>query len=487
MTRVLKRLAVLALCCVAPMTALRGGRQAIVDNGQAGLKPPQPHFEVVDSSPIAGVTLDDALSTLNDGQHRQLVDAVSSTLGVNLEHAGLGLGTGEVQLQNQWFDGEPFPATPNVNAKYTTFGTGDGLTIEIRWQSTGGPDGTLGSTEDGGGTGCVGVVITDREGNRSFLRMDLVGGEFIYQEFEWQQLVRDTGIVIIDGPDEVDEDVTNAWSATLADGSLPPDDGTAWGATWSGGPRCSWTAPSGDPASGSDPTFQSRFVAPGTFTLQVEVERDYTFKVLRSVPTGEEPPNAFTLEEVTMQGTIRGRSSTSGPVHDITPPELDFTFDVESGSMGIVLVSEEPLDVPPPKTCAVEIAGAPFSDTGDAPFALRSLRAADGVIRLDGSFHVHEDVRFAMRAAARDNHSPSSSLVVSWSCVDEATGATVLPEGRIERHLFRATNVPDGPSLLAVVTVADEAGNTTTVQIPILVMPRLCHTRQLFASSERCH
>ena len=474
--------------------SLFGGEQQFTDDGEAGTPVPGPDYtERVDTGSFSNASVNDALSTFRPDQQQAFIDATASTLGVDI--SGLSGGSGQTNDQYHWFESDSSkmpnykPNEPNTNHMVTSFTTDDGLSVRIAWGSTG-QNGTLGSTDNGGGVGQANIQITDSEGNTSWMVMHVSGGEIQFQQFHLEQLVRDNGKVIITGPDNIDEDTTSTWSAKLDDSSLPPDSDTAWGAKWIGPPECEWTASEGQPSSGSDTSFSSRFLTPGTFEISVVVTGEYSFKTHRPRPTGAEPPDAFEMVEVEVKGTIMGSASKSGPVADITPPNMTFQLLVDGGSTGKVTVSEEPKDQEPAKNCSVEVEGAVWDEKMNNPASVSTSSPAGSEITVDSSlspeikgFHIHEDNRFFIKAKVSDNYSAESALSPYWLICED--GDFVLPKGTVEQFLFRAANVPDGPLTLIIASVADEAGNETTITIPVTVLSRKIGVDNLAIETKR--
>ena len=468
------RLFITLLLLAFPVTFF-GGEQQITDNGQAGTPVPGPdHTQRADVGSFSNASIGDALSSFRPDQQQAFINATASTLGVDI--SGLSGGSGQTNTQYHWHDPNSQPDEPNTNHQRTSFTTDDGLTVTIGWGSTG-QNGTLGSTDNGGGVGQCWVRITDAEGNTSWMVMHVSGGEIQYQEFHLEQLVRDNGLVVIEGPDNIDEDTTSTWTARLDDSSLPPDSDTAWGAKWIGAPSCEWTASGGERSSGSDTSFSSRFLTPGSFEVSVEVTGEYSFRTHRPRPTGAPPPNAFDMVEVEMKGTIRGSGSKSGSVADITPPNMTFELLVDGGSTGRVTVEEEPKDQEPAKNCSVKVEGSVWDETLNNNLSLTTSSSAGSEITIDSTlspqikgFHIHEDNRFFIKAKVSDNYSPEAALSPYWLICED--GDFVLPKGTVERFLFRKANVPDGPFTVIIASVADEAGNETTITVPVKVLSR---------------
>jgi len=247
-----------------------------------------------------------------------------------------------------------------------------------------------------------------------------------------------------------------------------------------------WTAAGGDPASGDADVFATRFLTPGTFELSVVVERDFTVKVRRPVATGEAPPNAFTMEETTVSGTISGSATLSGTVEDITPPELTFTLAVEGGTTGTVAVTEDPLDAPSPKSATVEVRGPVFSESGEDDVEATATVPVGSTIVVDENlgagivgFTLLEDLRFTMQATTTDNASAPEAIAVRWTCREENAEEPVIPEGQVERFVFRASNLAADRVMNIVVEATDEAGNATVVRIPVRVLQRKIRIRAL--------
>jgi len=324
------------------------------------------------------------------------------------------------------------------------------------------------------------------------------GGEITYQRAHLEQMVLDNADVIIYGPGAINEDTMSTWTVQIPDCNLPADNETAWDVQWIGAASGSWTAIGGIPFAGSGGSFSSRFIQPGTFTVAVDASRDYSYKVHRMVPNpsyveGEgDPTDAFMQVEVTMVGTISGSASKSGGVADITPPNMTIAIRTNQGD-NIVGALEQPPNQTPAKTTHIGIKGMNFVPNQDLELVLEADGPATATLRVDSppfgaevdGFWVWEDVRCLMFVACVDNHSPSSALMPKWKIENLTKGSLLLPEGQSPFFLIRYDTEAASESILLTATVADEAGNTTTVEIPIHVLGRETRTDQLNLSSQR--
>jgi len=122
----LARLALVAFIVVGG--CVFAGETELVDDGEAGVPNTRPDYNVINEAhPTSGVSLAEALATLNPTQLGQVVGAVSSSLGMDLYGMGLADGTGNAFDVTQWNDPYPMPEDPTTNFQNTTFTTADGL------------------------------------------------------------------------------------------------------------------------------------------------------------------------------------------------------------------------------------------------------------------------------------------------------------------------------------------------------------------------
>lgn len=477
-------LPLLVLLLLVPSAALRAGEDQIVDEGTAG-QPHSPSTGAIpyDSSDVSYGGVADALGgRFNSSQVSSVLEMANNSLGIDLGSLQTGGMTGQNVQMLQWTAPNTQPESPTTNWETATGTTADGWTVTIHTQITG-PDGTYGSTDGGGGTGTAWIGITDADGNTNWLMVCVTGGEIVYQNFHAEQLVRDNADVQIDGPDAVNEDTSATWSVSMPDSNLPPETPDQFDVQWAGAIAATWTAAPGDPAMGQGAQFSTTFHGPGTGLVTVEAERAYSFKVFRAEPNpayveGESPiEEAFLQVETPMTGLIRGSTAKNVAVADVTPPEVTLRL-TASHEDNEVALTEAPLDLTPPKTMALALAGRNLSLDVGTPVSLDGLTVPAGLPVVVGpdldptlaGFVVRVHERFAISALCNDNFTPRGDLNPHWSLVNETTGAELLPDGQVPYGLVRIANEPGGDRLTLTTVVADAAGNTTTLVVPVRVL-----------------
>ena len=87
-----------------------------------------------------------------------------------------------------------------------------------------------------GGTGTTWIVVTDADGNTSYLALHMQGGNIEYQEFHAEDMIADNADVEIQGPTAVDEDGNNQWKVIVPDSNLPEEDEDIFEVKWTGPP-----------------------------------------------------------------------------------------------------------------------------------------------------------------------------------------------------------------------------------------------------------
>lgn len=488
--------AVLFNCiCVLPLIA---GDTEIVDEGEAGTPhTPSDHIYVAESTDVSYSSADEALSNrFNPGQMAELSAMMSADLGIPLSSL-TGTATGSNNQMVQWSDPKPEPDGPTTNHETVQLTTPDGMTVKIITQITG-PEGTYDSTDSGGGTGTTFIVITDSEGNTSWLQICVTGTDIAYQNFHAEDLVGDNADVSIEGPTAIDEDTTNQWKVIVGDSNLPEETEDVFEVKWKGPPSATWQSPGGNPVSGSGESYSTLYTQPGVQTLLVEATREYQFKTYRAEPnpdydSGTDPLSAAFIQVLKiLSGSVKGGAMLSINVADITPPDIAFTI-TASHEGNSINVKEAPLDKAPPKTVSLDLSGNNFLLQVGTPFSLTKagLPAGETVIVgpvLDPALIgivVRQHERFKLAATVKDNATPPNQVVYKWSIENVTEGKIIIPEGRVEYAVVRTDNVDSMDNIIIHVSAADAVDNVTTIEIPLLVISRDTNVESLAFKSVR--
>jgi hypothetical protein len=470
----------------------------IIDEGSAGTPGHPTDYQYVHTSTdVSYSSAADALGNrYSASQMDQISTMLSSNLGISLS-ALTGSATGTNNQMVQWSEPRPEPSGPTTNWENVELTTPDGMTVRIATQITG-PEGTYGSTDNNGGTGTSWIVVTDADGNTSWLQLNMSGGEIVYQEFHGEDLVRDNAEVSIEGPTAVNEDTSNQWKVVVGDSNLPEETPDIFEVEWTGAPAGSWQAPGGNPASGSGESFSTKYTQPGSQMIMVEATRDYQFKTYRAEPNPDYVEGTSPLEDAfisvlkIMTGTVRGSASLTIAVSDITPPDLNFivTAAHEGNSIN---VKEAPMDKEPPKTQSLDLSGNNFQLQVGTPFSLTrtSLPAGEAIFvgpALDPSLLgivVRQHERFKLSAEVKDNATAVNQIDCKWSIENVTQSREIIPEGQVEYAVVRTDNVESMDNIIIHVSAADIAGNVTILEIPLLVLARDSNVESLALETKR--
>ena len=490
---------VLAICLITCLftPTIFAGQQEIVDSGDAGT-PHQPsnHANVHSTTDVSYNSANDALSSrLNDSQVSKVSKMMTSDLGIPLSSL-TGSATGTNRQMVQWSDPRPEPDGPTTNWENVYFTTPEGMEVKIMTQITG-ADGTYGSNDNGGGTGTMWIVVTDADGNTSYLSLCITKGEIVFQDFVSKDMIRDNATVQIEGPGTINEDTSGSWKVVVPDCNLPEEDEDIFEVEWAGPPCASWQAIGGNPASGSGESFSTTFNQPGGQMLMVEATREYKFKTYRAKPNpsyveGTSPiEDAFIQVLTPMTGSVRGNASKSVTVADITPPDIQFAL-TGSHDTNNIDVKESPLDKTPPKTISVDLSGNNFTIAIGTPFTFNTIAPAGEAVFIGPTLEpslmgivIYEHERFKMAATVKDNYTPTESIDYKWSIIKPTTSEVIIPEGLVEYAVIRADNIDSVDTLMIHVSATDRASNTTMLEIPLTVLSRSSDVRTLATSSKK--